>query len=85
LLHRQLTRQGTLALAPVLSSMETQIKKVTRLVEDLLDVSKIQVGRLEYIPLSLTLFGTSKAQRKAPLSVPLAKRQGMCQVSNTPC
>jgi len=41
-----------------------------------------------YLPfeaLSLTLFGTSKAQRKAPLSVPLAKRQGMCQVSNTPC
>jgi signal transduction histidine kinase len=28
--------------------METQINKVTRLVEELLDVSKIQAGRLEY-------------------------------------
>jgi PAS domain S-box-containing protein len=48
LLRRQLTRQGTLDKAPVLSSMETQINKVTRLVEELLDVSKIQAGGLEY-------------------------------------
>jgi PAS domain S-box-containing protein len=48
LLHRQLAKQG-IAAAPYLSSMETQINKVTRLVEELLDVSKIQAGRLEYI------------------------------------
>ncbi|GHO63402.1 hypothetical protein KSC_022940 [Ktedonobacter sp. SOSP1-52] len=48
LLHRQLSRQGMLDQAPALSSMETQIKKVTRLVEELLDVSKIQAGRVEY-------------------------------------
>jgi signal transduction histidine kinase len=48
LLHRQLAKQG-IAAAPALSSMETQINKVTRLVEELLDISKIQVGRLEYI------------------------------------
>src|SRR5258708_5543593 len=48
LLHRQLARQGIQASAPALSSMETQINKVTRLVEELLDVSKIQAGRLEY-------------------------------------
>ncbi|WP_201376867.1 PAS domain S-box protein [Ktedonobacter robiniae] len=46
LLHRQLTKQGLQASA--LSSMQTQINKLTRLVEDLLDVSKIQAGRLEY-------------------------------------
>jgi len=48
LLHRQLTRQGTLDEAPALSRMQTQIKTITRLVEELLDVSKIQAGRLEY-------------------------------------
>ncbi|WP_201389252.1 PAS domain S-box protein [Ktedonobacter sp. SOSP1-52] len=46
LLHRQLTKQGLQASA--LSSMQTQINKLTRLVEDLLDVSKIQAGKLEY-------------------------------------
>jgi PAS domain S-box-containing protein len=49
LLHRQLARQGTLDEAPALSRMETQINKVTRLVEELLDVSKIQAGKLEYL------------------------------------
>ncbi|WP_040445390.1 PAS domain S-box protein [Ktedonobacter racemifer] len=49
LLRRQLAKQGTQASAPALSSMETQINKVTRLVEELLDVSKIQAGRLEYV------------------------------------
>jgi signal transduction histidine kinase len=49
LLHRQLARQGIPASAPALSSMETQINKVTRLVEELLDVSKVQAGRLEYL------------------------------------
>jgi PAS domain S-box-containing protein len=48
LLHRKLAKQGIPASAPALSSMETQINKVTRLVEELLDVSKIQAGRLEY-------------------------------------
>jgi PAS domain S-box-containing protein len=47
LLHRQLAKQGLQA--PALSSMEPQINKLTRLVEDLLDVSKIQAGRLEYV------------------------------------
>lgn len=47
LLRRQLTRQGLQT--PALSSMETQINKLTRLVEDLLDVSKIQAGKLEYV------------------------------------
>ncbi|GHO61138.1 histidine kinase [Ktedonobacter sp. SOSP1-52] len=47
LLYRQLAKQGLQASA--LSSMETQINKLTRLVEELLDVSKIQAGRLEYV------------------------------------
>src|SRR5712692_376830 len=48
LLHRQLAKQGIQASAPALSSMETQLNVITRLVEELLDVSKIQAGRLEY-------------------------------------
>ncbi|GHO70398.1 hypothetical protein KSC_092900 [Ktedonobacter sp. SOSP1-52] len=47
LLHRQLAKQGIPASA--LSSMETQINTVIRLVDELLDVSKIQAGRLEYV------------------------------------
>jgi PAS domain S-box-containing protein len=49
LLHRQLAKQGILDQVSALASMETQIKTITRLVEDLLDVSKIQAGRLEYV------------------------------------
>ena len=49
LLHRQLAKQGIhQASAPALSSIETQLNTITRLVEELLDVSKIQAGRLEY-------------------------------------
>jgi PAS domain S-box-containing protein len=55
LLHRQLARQGLQASAPALSSMETQINTITRLVEELLDVSKIQAGRLEYRQETLNL------------------------------
>jgi PAS domain S-box-containing protein len=49
LLHRQLAKQGVPASAPALASMETQINTIARLVEELLDVSKIQAGRLEYV------------------------------------
>ncbi len=49
LLHRQLAKQGIQASVPALSRMETQINTITRLVEELLDVSKIQAGRLEYL------------------------------------
>jgi signal transduction histidine kinase len=47
-LHRQLVKQGLQASASALASMEVQINAITRLVEELLDVSKIQAGRLEY-------------------------------------
>ncbi len=48
LLQRQLAKQGIQASVPALSRMEIQINSITRLVEELLDVSKIQAGRLEY-------------------------------------
>ena len=48
LLHRRLTKQDIQALTSVLSSMEGQINAISRLVEELLDVSKIQAGGLEY-------------------------------------
>src|SRR5258708_5862434 len=49
LLHRQLAKQGLQDVAPALSNMEVQLNAITRLVEELLDVSKIQAGRLEYL------------------------------------
>ncbi len=49
LLQRQLAKQGLQASVPALSRMETQLNTITRLVEELLDVSKIQAGRLEYL------------------------------------
>ncbi len=49
LLRRQLAKQGLQDFAPALSNMEVQINAITRLVEELLDVSKIQAGRLEYL------------------------------------
>jgi len=49
LLRRQLAKQGILDSAPALSRMETQLTTTTRLVEEVLDVSKIQEGRLEYL------------------------------------
>jgi PAS domain S-box-containing protein len=49
LLRRQLARQDILDRVSALTSMETQINRINRLVEELLDVSKIQAGRLEYI------------------------------------
>jgi PAS domain S-box-containing protein len=45
-LYRQLTRQGISA--PALSDMQRSINTLTRLVEELLDVSKIQAGVLLY-------------------------------------
>lgn len=49
LLQRQLARQGILDQTPALSRMEIQTNTLTRLVQELLDVSKIQAGGLEYV------------------------------------
>jgi signal transduction histidine kinase len=49
LLRRQLSRQEGLHQAPALSRIEMQLHKMTRLVEELLDVSRIQAGGLEYV------------------------------------
>src|SRR5260370_31329322 len=42
-------RQVLKDVIPCLIIMEVQINAITRLVEELLDVSKIQAGRLEYL------------------------------------
>lgn len=49
LLRRQMDRQGIQTSLPALASMEHQIDIITRLVDDLLDVSKMQAGKLEYV------------------------------------
>src|SRR5258708_30877896 len=60
LLHRQLARQGIQAAAPALASIETQLNTISRLVEELLDVSKIQAGRLNYSHLRVDLYAFSQ-------------------------
>ncbi|BCL79947.1 PAS domain S-box protein [Ktedonobacteria bacterium brp13] len=49
LLAKRLAKQGISNAAPALSIMEMQGKQLERLIEELLDVSKIQAGRLEYV------------------------------------
>jgi PAS domain S-box-containing protein len=49
LLAKQLAKQGISDAAPALSRMEVQGKQLERLIGELLDVSKIQAGRLEYV------------------------------------
>jgi PAS domain S-box-containing protein len=48
LLAKQLARQGISDAAPALSRMQVQGKRLEQLIGELLDVSKIQAGRLEY-------------------------------------
>jgi PAS domain S-box-containing protein len=47
-LLRKLERQGMQGADPMLTKMEAQINRLTRLIDELLDVSKIQAGRLDY-------------------------------------
>jgi PAS domain S-box-containing protein len=49
LLEKQMARQGIAVPVPALGRMETQLNKLNRLIEDLLDVSKIQAGSIEYL------------------------------------
>lgn len=49
LLKRRMAKQGIPEPLEFLTKMEVQIDRLTRLVNELLDVSKIQAGRLDYI------------------------------------
>lgn len=84
LLHRQLVRQGLQASSPAFSRMETQLDKVTRLVEDLLDVSKIQAGSLAYrqepVDLDTLLLETVETVQQSSLSHTIVVR-GVVQTS----
>ncbi|HZR38719.1 MAG TPA: PAS domain-containing sensor histidine kinase [Ktedonobacteraceae bacterium] len=55
LLKRRLKQQGTPDVVSSLSKIEDQINRLTRLVNELLDVSKIQMGRLEYAEQAIDL------------------------------
>ncbi|MFL5694805.1 MAG: PAS domain S-box protein [Ktedonobacteraceae bacterium] len=48
LLLRRFKRQGMQEEMPMLTRMDAQIKRLTRLVDELLDASKAQAGRLDY-------------------------------------
>jgi PAS domain S-box-containing protein len=48
LLQRRIARQGDESSLSFLAKIDVQLNKLTKLISDLLDVSKIQVGKLEY-------------------------------------
>ncbi len=48
MLLRKLERQGMQEEVPMLTRMDAQINRLTRLIDELLDVSKVQAGRLDY-------------------------------------
>lgn len=49
LLHMLLEREGSQQTVQYVSRMEAQLEKLTRLVSDLLDISKVQAGKLVYV------------------------------------
>lgn len=55
LIRRRLKQQGMNELVQYLERMQTQLDTLTKLVNDLLDVSKIQAGRLDYAQESVDL------------------------------
>jgi PAS domain S-box-containing protein len=48
LLRRKLERQGLPEAVPTLTRMEAQVDRLNKLIDELLDVSKIQAGRMDY-------------------------------------
>jgi len=54
-LNKHLTRQGLYDCVAILAQMEVQIQKLERLNRDLLNVSNMQTGRLEYVQESVDL------------------------------
>jgi PAS domain S-box-containing protein len=55
LLKRKLEKQGLPESVATLSKMETQLTRLTNLISDLLDVSKIQAGKLDYAQESINI------------------------------
>lgn len=48
LLRRKFERRGLPEAVPTLTKMEAQVDRLTKLIDELLDVSKIQAGRVDY-------------------------------------
>jgi PAS domain S-box-containing protein len=48
LLRRKFEQQGVQEAVPLLTRMEAQVERLTKLIDELLDVSKIQAGRVAY-------------------------------------
>jgi PAS domain S-box-containing protein len=55
LLLRKFERQGVQEAVPILTKMEAQINRLAKLIDDLLDASKIQAGKLDYAKESIDI------------------------------
>ncbi len=55
LVKRRLEKQGETGLLPMVTTIESQINRVTKLVNDLLDISKIQAGQFDVAQESINL------------------------------
>lgn len=47
-LHQRFSQEGNKEAAQMFEKMDTQLKKLTKLITDLLDISRIQAGKLEF-------------------------------------
>jgi PAS domain S-box-containing protein len=66
---RQAQRKGDAATALQLSKMETQVDKLTRLIANLLDVSKIEAGKLEYLVEEFDLVALVREVAESPKTI----------------
>jgi PAS domain S-box-containing protein len=66
---RQAQRKGDTATALQLSKMENQVDKLTKLIANLLDVSKIEAGKLEYLAEEFDLVALVEEVADSPKSI----------------
>jgi len=66
---RQAQRKGDVATALQLSKMENQVDKLTKLISNLLDVSKIEAGKLEYVTETFDLVELVREVAESPKAI----------------
>jgi PAS domain S-box-containing protein len=69
MLGRQAQRKGDTATALQLGKMESQVDKLTKLIANLLDVSKIEAGKLEYVSEDFDLVALVRELAESPKAI----------------